>query len=214
MIQEIPINKIDYGINVRKEKDEDIAELAESIEQFDVLQPLIVRSTENGRYEVICGHRRYKALKREGGNLLVPCVIRNDIQNTDLIQVQLEENIQRKQMSALELVEAFDLMKKKSPVELTNKMIAKKLHKTVQWVENQYFAVRCGKKLYGNAATEIMRKKQMRAGQIIGEMQKKKREEGAIDCNGFRIMRQKTIITIRCDSEDITNYVISELKKI
>lgn len=59
MTREIPLSKILYGTNVRSELDEDIMELAKSIEEHDILQPLVVRAKGN-KYEVICGHRRLK----------------------------------------------------------------------------------------------------------------------------------------------------------
>lgn len=213
MTREIPISRIDYGQNIRTERDDDIRELAKSIEEHDILQPLVVRPKGN-RYEVICGHRRYKALQLVGGDLFVPCIVRDDIADGDILKVQLEENIQRKQMSAVELVEAFERMKAQSKTKLTNEAIAKKLNKNVTWVLNQYYAVKNIEKVYGDNGKDFVRKNRIGAGKIIADLQKKKREETKVEKTGFSVEHLGTTITIKCDSKEMTDYVLGELKKI
>lgn len=214
MTREIPISRIDYGQNIRTERDDDIRELARSIEEHDILQPLVVRP-KGGRYEVICGHRRYKALKLVGGkDAFVPCIVRDDIADGDVLKVQLEENIQRKQMSAVELVDAFEQMKRQSKTKLTNEAIARKLNKNVTWVLNQYYAVRNIKKLYGDNGRDFVRKNRIGAGKIIADLQKKKREETKVEKTGFSVEHLGTTITIKCDSKEVAAHVLGELKKI
>lgn len=213
MTREIPLSKIIYGENVRSERDEDIMELARSIEKHDVLQPLVVRPRGN-KYEVICGHRRLKALQLVGGDIPVPCIVRDDISDADIIKVQLEENIQRKQMSALELVEAFDKMKKQSKVKLTNEKIAKMLNKNTSWVLNQYYAVNNIDKVYGENGRDFVKKNKIGAGKIIADLQKKKRKSSEIQKKEFSIEPLGTTITVRCVSKEVFEYVLSELKKI
>lgn len=212
MTREIPLSKIIYGENVRSERDEDIMELARSIEKHDVLQPLVVRPRGN-KYEVICGHRRLKALQLVGGDIPVPCIVRDDISDADIIKVQLEENIQRKQMSALELVEAFDKMKKQSKVKLTNEKIAKMLNKNTSWVLNQYYAVNNIDKVYGKNGRDFVKKNKIGAGKIIADLQKKKRKSSEIQKKEFSIEPLGTTITVRCVSKEVFEYVLSELKK-
>lgn len=216
MTREIPISKIDYGTNVRSEHDEDIMELAKSIEEHDVLQPLVVRPKGN-RYEIICGHRRYKALKLVGGDIPVPCIVRDDISDSDVVKVQLEENIQRKNMSALELVDAFEKMKAahKGRTKLTNEAIAKYLNKTVTWVNNQYFAVRRLDELYGSDRESPERKKAEKyaAGKIITDYQNKKREKTKIEKSNFTVEYLGTTIKIKCDTEAAREKILSELKE-
>ena len=213
MTREIPLSKIIYGENVRSERDEDIMELARSIEKHDVLQPLVVRPRGN-KYEVICGHRRLKALQLVGGDIPVPCIVLDDISDADIIKVQLEENIQRKQMSALELVEAFDKMKKQSKVKLTNEKIAKMLNKNTSWVLNQYYAVNNIDKVYGKNGRDFVKKNKIGAGKIIADLQKKKRKSSEIQKKEFSIEPLGTTITVRCVSKEVFEYVLSELKKI
>ena len=214
MTREIPLSRLEYGSNVRTEKDEDIKALAKSIEEHDILQPLVVRPKGN-KYEIICGHRRYKALCLVGGDIPVPCIIRDDINTeSEILKVQLEENIQRKQMSALELVEAFERMKKESKTKLSNTTIAKMLNKEVSWVNNQYFAVNNIEKVYGKKGKEIVRKKKYAAGKIIADLQRKQKEESKIIKTGFTIERMTRVITIRCETKEVADFVVSELGKI
>ena len=196
MTREIPISKIDYGTNVRTERDEDIRDLARSIERNDVLQPLVVRP-RGGRYEVVCGHRRYKALKLVGGDIHVPCIVRDDMDDGDVLRVQLEENVHRKQMSAFELVAAFDDMKARSGGRLTNRRIAQMLGKSENWVSGQYFAVRQIDKLYSGAEADAAKK--YTSGKIYGDWQHKSREENALHGNGFDATRRGRVVTLRCD---------------
>lgn len=213
MIREIPISRIDYGFNIRSESDKDIRELARSIERNDVLQPLVVRK-KSDRYEVICGHRRFRALQLVGGDITVPCIIRDDISDSDLLRVQLEENIQRKQMSAIELVDAFEKMKEQSKRKLTNEQIAAMLNKNLNWVANQYYAVKNIEKVYGDNGKDYVHKHKIGAGKIISALQKQKREATAVRKDGFVVEHIGKTVTVKCDSSEIAEYVVSELKKI
>ena len=213
MTREIPLSRILYGTNVRSERDEDIIELAKSIEAHDILQPLVVRPKGN-KYEVICGHRRLKALQLVGGDILVPCIIREDIPDSEVLKVQLEENIQRKQMSAIELVEAFDKIKAQSRVKVTNERLATMLNKSVSWILNQYYAVKNIEKVYGDNGKEYVRNNHIVAGKIIGDLQKKNREVTKVQKDGFTIEHNGKTITVKCESVDVVNYVVAELKKI
>lgn len=213
MTREIPLSKILYGTNVRSKLDEDIMELAKSIEEHDILQPLVVRAKGN-KYEVICGHRRLKALQLVGGDITVPCIIRDDISDSDLLRVQLEENIQRKQMSAIELVDAFEKMKKQSKRKVTNEQIAAMLNKNLTWVSNQYYAVKNIEKVYGDNGKDYVQKNKIGAGKIIADLQKKRREATSVRKDGFVVEHIGKTVTVKCDSSEIAAYVLSELKKI
>ncbi len=81
--------------------DEDaLNELAASIKEVGVMQPPVVRSLPNGRYELIMGERRLRASKL-AGLLTIPVIIRNTPDN-ELLREALVENIQRSQLNPLE----------------------------------------------------------------------------------------------------------------
>lgn len=89
----------------RKNFDEQsIQELAESIKQHGVIQPIIVRSVVKG-YEIIAGERRYRASQLLGLST-IPAVIRS-FSDQQVMEIALIENLQRENLNAIELALAY-----------------------------------------------------------------------------------------------------------
>ena len=83
-----------------------INELAQSIRQKGILQPLVVRpKTDGDGYEIICGERRWRAAQMASVHH-VPVVIR-DLSDQEALEIALIENLQRENLSALEEAEAY-----------------------------------------------------------------------------------------------------------
>ena len=82
----------------------DLSELMASIAEKGVIEPLIVRQRGN-RFQIVAGERRYQAAVQVGTREL-PVVIR-DVDDTEIIEVALVENIQRKDLTAFEEAEAM-----------------------------------------------------------------------------------------------------------
>ena len=80
--------------------------LVKSIKEKGVLQPLIVRPRDNGKYEIIAGERRWRASKL-AGIAEVP-VIEKDLSNQEILEVALVENLLRENLSAIEEAEGFN----------------------------------------------------------------------------------------------------------
>ena len=128
----------------RKNFDEDaLLELAESIKQFGVLQPLLVQKKDD-YYEIIAGERRWRAAKLAGLKE-VPVIIK-DFSDQEVVEIALIENIQREDLNAIEeavaykrLMEEFHLKQdeiaervSKSRTAVTNAMRLLKLDERVQ----------------------------------------------------------------------------------
>ena len=128
----------------RRKFDEDaLQELADSIKQFGVLQPLVVQDRKN-HYEIIAGERRWRASKLAGLKE-VPVIIK-DYTEQEIVEISLIENIQREDLNAIEeanaykeRAEKFNLKKdeiaekvSKSRSEITNSMRLLKLCPEVQ----------------------------------------------------------------------------------
>lgn len=193
MVKTIEVSKIIGGSNVRNEKDESITELAASIDQNGLLQPITVRQMGN-LYEVIAGHRRLEAIKL----LKEPFVECNiiDCSDKDRVILQCIENIQRKNMSAYELVSVFDEMKQK--YSCTNKSLARYFNKPDSWVADQYMAVRLLNKQYESGIIPEEAKK-MSAGTIKTKFTKKRKGDSiAIECNGFNVRHNGHSYVINC----------------
>jgi ParB family chromosome partitioning protein len=82
-----------------------MAELAESVRQNGLVQPLVVRKNGAG-FTLVAGERRYRA-SRMAGLEKVPAVIMDDIDDVRMLELALVENIQRQDLNPLELAEAY-----------------------------------------------------------------------------------------------------------
>jgi ParB family chromosome partitioning protein len=104
---EVPVNSI--APNPKQPRthfdDEALAGLAASIREVGILQPLVVRRTVEGRYELIAGERRLRAA-RAAGLPMVPVVLR-DSGDDALLRDALIENIHREDLNPIEQAEAF-----------------------------------------------------------------------------------------------------------
>jgi ParB family transcriptional regulator, chromosome partitioning protein len=90
-------------LNPRKEfKPEELAELASSIQQRGLVQPLIVRPNGPGRagYEIVAGERRWRACQLAGLSLL-PVIVR-DLQDKEVLELAIIENVQRADLNSIE----------------------------------------------------------------------------------------------------------------
>ena len=128
----------------RKQFDEDaLVELADSIKQFGIIQPLIVQE-KNGFYEIIAGERRWRAAKLAGLKE-VPVIVK-DYSDLEVVEISLIENIQRENLNPIEealaykrLLNEFNLKQdevaervSKSRTAVTNSMRLLKLDERVQ----------------------------------------------------------------------------------
>jgi len=89
--------------------EESLAELANSIKERGIIQPLIVTSNSNDTYGLIAGERRLRASKMIG-LATVPVVIREVSGDDELLELALIENIQRTDLNPIEEAEAYDKM--------------------------------------------------------------------------------------------------------
>ena len=88
-----------------KHFDEDgLLELAESIKQYGILQPLLVQE-KSGYYEIIAGERRWRAAKLAGLKE-IPVIVRN-LTEQQIVEISLIENIQREDLNPIEEAQAF-----------------------------------------------------------------------------------------------------------
>ena len=104
---EIPIGKITTNPFQPRTKfnDEALEELAESIKEIGVIQPITVRETNDGNYQLITGERRLRASKIAGIDK-IPAYVRRANDN-DLLELALVENIQREDLDAIEIALSF-----------------------------------------------------------------------------------------------------------
>ena len=116
----------------RKDFDKDkLEELAESIRQFGVIQPLLVQKRD-GYYEIIAGERRWRA-SQIAGLKEVPVIIR-DYSEQEVVEISLIENIQREDLNPIEEANAYQRLIEE--FHLTQESIAKRVSKSRAAVTN------------------------------------------------------------------------------
>jgi len=111
---------------------EALEELAESIKVQGVMQPIVVRSIGEGRYEIIAGERRWRATQLAGLDK-IPAVIR-EVPDEAAIAMALIENIQRENLNPIE--EAVALKRLQDEFELTHAEVAQAVGKSRATVTN------------------------------------------------------------------------------
>lgn len=125
-LAEIPIDRLRANPEQpRRTFDDDaLAGLAASIRQHGVLQPLLVSEEGSGTYVVVAGERRWRAA-RAAGLKTVPAVIRERLDARDELALALVENLQRRDLSALEEARAFEHLRSEhglSQAEIANQV--------------------------------------------------------------------------------------------
>ena len=208
MLKVLEVAKIVQGKNIRNERDSEILELAESIDRQGLINPITVQKRDDGKYEVIAGHRRFEAVKRLGWPH-VECNIFEDLNEKEIILAQIAENCQRKQMSASELVDTFEDLKER--FKMNQAAIAKQFGKSDTWVSNQYQAVRLLASQYGEKVPKA--EKEKTAGQIKNDVKKKMAGSELIIAEGMKIQILGHKYTIFCQTNEAENELRDFIKK-
>ena len=114
--------------------DESIMELARSIEQVGLIQPLVVRRVGERTYELVAGERRLRAcklLQMEG----IPCIVREEVEDEASAMMALIENLQREDLHFIEEAQCYSALLQ--TYNLTQDDLAKRLGKSQSFVANK-----------------------------------------------------------------------------
>ncbi len=133
-INEIDIEKIVVNPNQpRHEFDEDaLMELATSIGEIGIIQPITLRDLENDTYQIIAGERRYRASKL-AGLTTIPAYIRT-ASDENVMEMALIENIQREDLNAVEIALAYQHLIEQ--YELTQERLSERVGKKRTTIAN------------------------------------------------------------------------------
>ena len=110
---------------------EKLKELADSIKEFGVLEPIIIKKSIHG-YEIVAGERRKKACEIAGLET-IPAIIK-DFSDEDMMQIALLENIQREDLNAIEEAEAYSKLVK--TLGITQDELGKRIGKSRSHITN------------------------------------------------------------------------------
>jgi len=104
----IPIDRLDLNPEQPRVEIGDLSDLVASIREKGILEPLLVRPQENGRFLIISGERRYRAALIVGLRE-VPC-IEMDVDDQAVAEISLIENLQRKDLTPFEEAQGFKML--------------------------------------------------------------------------------------------------------
>ena len=106
-INEIDVNLIERNPNQPRHEfeEEALQELADSISEIGIIQPITLRELDNGRYQIIAGERRWRASQKAGLST-IPAYIRT-ASDENVMEMALVENIQRQDLNSIEIALAY-----------------------------------------------------------------------------------------------------------
>jgi ParB family chromosome partitioning protein len=130
--------------------EESLQELMKSIEELGLLSPIKVRNTDNGRYKIIYGNRRYKACKTLGLRS-IPCIVTAVTDELEIYLEQIAENLTREGFSPIEEAEAFNKLLNDPKFRSSAKFLSGKLGKPEAYIKNK-----CELLKFGNAVKKLV----------------------------------------------------------
>lgn len=133
-LNEIEISNIEPNPNQpRREFDQEaLQELANSISEVGIIQPITLRQMENGKYQIIAGERRWRA-SQLAGLTTIPAYIRT-VEDEGVMEMALVENIQREDLNAIEVALAYQHLAEATG--MTQEKISKRVGKSRAAVTN------------------------------------------------------------------------------
>lgn len=133
-INEVPIEQIEANPNQPRREFDQIAleELANSIKQLGLVQPITLRQLDESKFQIIAGERRWRA-SQLAGLAAIPAYIRT-IKDENVMELALVENIQREDLNAIEIALAYEHLQEKSG--MTQERVAERVGKSRAAVAN------------------------------------------------------------------------------
>ena len=134
-INEVPIDQIEANPNQPRQEFDQTAleELANSIKQIGIIQPVTLRQIDDNKFQIIAGERRWRASQLAGLQSL-PAYIRT-IKDENVMEMALVENIQREDLNAIEIALAYEHLLERSQ-DMTQEKVAEKVGKSRTAVTN------------------------------------------------------------------------------
>ena len=132
-VKELPLSKLRVNpYQPRKTfNEESLKELAESIKEHGVIQPIIVKKSIKD-YEIVAGERRYRA-SRLAGKETIPAIIK-DFTDEQMMEIAVLENLQREDLNSIEEALGFEMLMKN--LNLTQEALAKRVGKSRSYITN------------------------------------------------------------------------------
>lgn len=129
-IVELPLDKIIPNKNQPRNRfnEESLTGLAESIKEFGVIQPIVVRRLDGEeKYEIVTGERRYRAIKKIGINT-IPSIVVKDVDDRSSLEMALIENLHRDDLRPME--KAYTFKQLIDEFKITHEQLSKRIGKS------------------------------------------------------------------------------------
>ena len=197
-VKKIKITQIEPNkTQPRRDFDEEkIEELAESIKEYGLLQPIVVKLNKNGFYTIIAGERRWRA-SRLAGLKEIPAVIKDVSEQTEK-EITLIENIQRENLNSLE--EAAGIKELIDEYGLTQDEVAKKIGRSRTAVTNTLRLLNLPEEI-----KQLLKEEKLTQGHA--------RTLLALENNALALEVAKQVIAQEMSVRQLENYIAS-LKKV
>ena len=240
--RDIPVDEIRTEKNVREI--EEISDLAKSIQQFGLLQPVVVVH-ENGGYTLVAGARRLAAMKMLGESTIA-AIVNDEIRSHQRQHVKLTENIQRQDMTPMEIVAAIDGIKERNTM-FNDAAVCRMLGKSQAWLSE----IRKAALAYGDLIQSGVERKTVdhltktdlieigrqpesnrvkAAAKITGAkpgkgwsraMHELEKQRGSVkrvshvdDTGGLTVSQNKLMVRVLCADEDTRRRLMKELTRL
>src|SRR6476619_2159321 len=132
-ITPIPIDRIAPSPRNPRQSLDHLDELTDSIRAYGLLQPIVVREHDDGRFEVVAGHRRFAAVQSLGWST-VPAIVRQADQGEAYL-LALIENLQRDNLSPREEAEALEILVREN--RLSTRQVAEAVKRSASYVSRR-----------------------------------------------------------------------------
>lgn len=175
-----------------------LQELASSIKQYGILQPIILKKISSKEYIIIAGERRFRAAKIAGLSE-IPAIIR-DFDENEMAEIAIIENLQRENLNYFEEAEGFKNLIEK--FNLTQEEVAKKVGKSQSLVANKLRLLRFTPKVMKEISTEILTERHLRALLRIANEEEQLATIGKIYENNLNVKQTEELINGMINKKD------------
>ena len=130
----LPISQVEPGLNQPRKNfdDEALEDLADSIREHGIIQPLTVRRLSSGYYQIIAGERRWRAAKKAGLHEVPAVIIEAD--DRKVMELGLIENLQREDLNPMEEAEGYQVLL--TDYGMTQEEVARRMGKSRPAITN------------------------------------------------------------------------------
>ena len=197
--EEIPVTSISPNPRQpRRTFDEDaLEELADSIREVGLLQPVVVRAVGGGQYELIMGERRWRASQRAGVTEIAAIV--RDTPDTDLLRDALIENLHRQQLDPLEEAAAYQQLL--DDFGATHEQLAQKIGRSRPHISNTLRLLNLPPGVQKRVAAGVLSAGHARALLSLNDSGAQERLAHRIVAEGLSVRAVEEIVSVGSDND-------------